>query len=254
MKEKVPLFITVLFLVGCYIPSTPKEPQRERELIEFTGIVENDISNFLLDTVAVAYVMDGLEENPRLRELSEKFKKGIQENQEWYWNQLKNISEGEPVPYDPKIGMPKEEYEELSRLRRNIKAVATRTEFLQIFRKDTLITFKGTGNIQALDKIEIDLKNNVIRYKDYRLIFDGVTTVNDTTNVYKSKWMGYRWIFEYPTDVEISDIPGIYNLELKQVQFTIGQMEKRGSIYLLLKERVMREGEMIEDLNLPILF
>lgn len=75
--------------------------------------------------------------------------------------------------------------------------------------------------------------------------------IEDDDNGFNSRWKGFNWTYEYPNNIDFTDLN---NLTVTQVKFTIGQLEKNGKIYMQIKERLITNGIKGDDIQLPILF
>ncbi|MGS2765133.1 hypothetical protein [Sinomicrobium sp. M5D2P9] len=228
--------------------------QKEKALAIFTGNVKTDINRYFTDTIVVADIMDGIEQSPRQVELTAKFQHAIRENYEWFVTYMKTVPAGEPMPYHSNMGISKDEYDEFQGFMQNARLTSTGRENLEILKKDTLISFKGSGKLQPYNEIRIDLKNNKVLYKDYVLPFGKEVIIESEDNGFGNRWKGYTWTYEYPDGMNNADFTNLENLNIKQLKFTIGQMENDGRILLELKERIVKNGIKTKDIGIPILF
>ncbi|WP_298519470.1 hypothetical protein [uncultured Kordia sp.] len=248
MKKTLLLFIPLLLYVSL------GKAQEKRTLLEFSGDVQADITRLLSNASYEVDIMDGIKSQSRQTELTFKLQQEIMKNYEWFTEYMKTVPKGQPMPYHPKLGLTKEEYEEFLKLVKNVEVMSTDTETLIITKLDSLVTFKGKGKLKPLDDVKLDLKNNKIMYKDYVLPFAKELIIKDANNGFKSKWRGYNWTYEYPSDPENLDISNLQNINITIVEFTVGQLENGGRIYIKLEERVVKNGVKIKDTKIPILF
>ncbi|MFC3197913.1 hypothetical protein ACFOET_09840 [Parapedobacter deserti] len=86
-----------------------------------------------------------------------------------------------------------------------------------------------------LDKVQINLKQNVVIIGEAELNYVGVKKViiNDR---FDNKWQGYRWSFEGE----------------KRYEFTLGRVESSGQTFMRIQ--INRIGNNISLLDLPLLF
>ncbi len=248
MKKTILIFlITTLF-------SSSANSQTDNKENKITGDIKNDLTNLLSHQKTTADIMDGVKISPRLNEISVKFQNAIRENYEWFQEYMKTAKKGEALKYHPNFGVTEEEYNDFLTLYKNIEIVSTGKEEIQIIRKDSLITFKGANRLTIYNNVTIDLKNNQVLFKDYVLPFSDKINVDDTNNGLKSKWKGYNWIYKFPPSLEETEILDIENLNMTEVKFTIGVLERNGKVFMEIKERKMTNGVKIIDNEMPIMF
>jgi hypothetical protein len=90
---------------------------------------------------------------PRMVELSQKLQAAVRQNEAWYQQHLRTRRPGEPLPYDARLGLTREEYDEFLRL---------------------------AGSLELRKVAEVSL---VVRATGARLVFDGGTEMPELTGV-----------------------------------------------------------------------
>ncbi len=248
MKQAYYLITLLIFLTGCGNSQTTSSKTK------LTRNIQADLKILLPNSKVKADIMDGVLQNPRQVELTNKLQAAIRDNYEWFLEYMKTVPEGESMPYDAKLGLTKEEYTDLMGFMKNIEVVSTGKEEITIETNNDFIRFKSTNKLSSFDSLIIDLKNNIVTFGEYKMTF--VDTINITTNKngLKSKWTGYSWKFEDPNNLDIGDFKDLSTLKMKQYKFTIGRLEKNGKTYMSLKGREVENGVKIIDFELPVQF
>jgi len=244
----------LLFIILSLLITNCGNSQNKRKLIIYTGNVNKDIGKYFPEGIVNVDIMDGVKQSERQIELMNKLKNSIRKNYDWFLEYIKTTPKDNKMPYHPNLGLTKKEYDELSKWIEKIEIISTGQEKLKIIKTDTTITFFGKGKLKHFNSIKIDLKRNIIIYKNYKLMFNDKIIVDDANNGFKSRWKGYSWEYSFPKNVENLDFNNLENISIGQVKFTIGQLEKEKRIYIEFKERIVRNGIKIKDIQIPILF
>ena len=248
MKQTYYILTLLIFLTSCG-NSQPTNSQ-----IKLTGNIQSDLKTLLPKSKVKADIMDGVLQNPRQTELTKKFQTAIKENYDWFLEYMKTVPEGEPMPYNAKLGLTKEEYKELMDFMNNVEVVSTGKEDIAIEIKDDFIRFKSHNKLADLDSLIIDLKNNIVTFGQYKMTFADTLNITTDKNGLKSKWTGYSWKFEDPKNLDISDLKDLSTLKMIQYKFTIGRLEKNGKTYMSLKGREIEDGAKTVEFELPVQF
>lgn len=248
MKQTCYLLTFLIFLASCGNSQTTNSQKK------LTGSIQTDLKTQLPNTNVNADIMDGVLQNPKQVQLTKKFQSAIKENYDWFLEYMKTVPEGEPMPYDEKLGLTKGEYPELMEYMDNVEIVSTGKEDITIEIKNDLIRFKSHNKLADLDSLIIDLKSNIVIFGQYRMTFADTLNITTDKNGLKSKWTGYSWKFEDPKDLDISDLKDLITLKMIQYKFTIGRLEKNGKTYMSLKGREVEDGAKTVDFELPVQF
>ncbi len=248
MKQNYYIFILLLFLTSCgsFQPANSQN--------KLTGNIQSDLRTLLPNSKVSADIMDGVLQNPRQVELTKKFQYAIKENYDWFLEYMKTVTEGEPIPYNAKLGLTKDEYKELMDFMNNIEVVSTGKEDIVIEIKDDFIRFKSHNKLADFDSLIIDLKSNTVSFGQYKMTFADTLNITTDKNGLKSKWTGYSWKFEDPKNLDIEDLKDLNSLKMIQYKFTIGRLEKNGKTYMSLKGREIEDGAKTVDFELPVQF
>lgn len=242
------LILFMVFFSGCMQAQTTISDQK------LTGDIKKDLISLLPIGTVKADIIDGVQQNPRQIELTKKLQSSITQNYEWFVDYMKAVPPGEKMPYHVKLGLTKEEYDELMDLMDNIEMVSTGTENIAVQIKNDIIYFKSQNKLSKLDSLTIDLKNNMVSFGQIKIPFADKLNITSDKNALKSKWMGYSWILEEPKDLDINAMKDLSNLKMRQYKLTIGRLEKNGKTYMSLKGREIENGVKTVDFELPVQF
>lgn len=248
MKQTFFILTLLIFLTNCGNSQTTNSQEN------LTGNIQSDLKALLPNKNVQADIMDNVLQNPRQVELTKKFQSAITENYEWFLEYMKTVPNGEPMPFNEKLGLTKEEYKELRALMDNVEVVSTGKEDIFIEIKDDLIRFKSHNKLAKLDSLTIDLKNNTVNYGQYKMLLADTINVTTDKNALKSKWKGYSWKFEIPKNLDMADFKNLNTLNVIQYKFTIGRIEKNGKTYMSLKGIEFEDGIKSVDFELPVQF
>lgn len=248
IKRIIHLIVLTIFLTSC------SNSQTSKNTTQLTGDIGTDLKTLIPTGKHTADIMDGVQQNPRQATLTKKFQDGIKNNYEWFTEYMKTVPEGEPMPYHTKLGMTKEEYEELMGYLNNIEIVSTGKENIEVEIKNDTIYFKSIGKLAGFDSLKIDLKGNTVLFGQYKMQFSDTSNITNDKNGLQSKWKGYNWKFEEPTDFSLDNLKDLSTFNMKLYKVTIGRLEKNGKTYMSLKGQEVEKGEKIIEFELPIIF
>ncbi|MBO9595473.1 MAG: hypothetical protein J7599_21400 [Niabella sp.] len=219
MKQLYYLLASLVFLTSC-------GNAQPGNLQKLTGNIPSDLKALLPNRTVKADIMDGVVQSSRQVALAKKLQSAIKANYDWFLEYMKSVPEGAPMPYDQKLGLTKEEYEELIGFMDNMEVVSTGKEDMAIVVKNDSIRFQSHNKLAGLDSLIIDLKNNMVTFGKYKLAFSDTLNITTDKNALKSKWKGYSWVFEDPKEPDVNAFKDLDNLKMKQYKFTIGRLEK----------------------------
>lgn len=246
MKQIVTVIVLAALLASC------SQPQKKLHIL--TGDIGTDIVNLLPAGEHIADVMDGVKGHPRLAQLTAKFQEGIKNNYEWYIEYMKTIPEGEPMPFHSNLGITKAEYEEMVEYLNSVEIASSGKEKIRIeLNKDT-IYFKANGKLSYYNSLKIDIRNNLVFFDEYKMLFSDTSNITDDKNGLRSRWKGYTWKFEEPMGITLDDLKDLENLKMKEYSITIGRLEKNGKTFIQLKGREVEDGVKNVEFELPVIF
>lgn len=239
-------------LITSYTISGQSQPANTP--IDLSKDLPSNLKILLPEKELIAELMGGIKYGDRLLELTEKFQVSIRKNYDWYLNHVKNTAPGQPVAYDKKLGLTKEEYMEFLELSKDIEVVSTGNEKVTIRLQEENFSFQSQNQLAFINDLRIDVKNNTVSFKEYKLPFTDTVSITSAKNGFRSKWKGYKWRLEEPSDLGNLSIKDIKTLNARAYTLTIGQLEKNGKSILILKVREVEQGERKTDYEKIIIF
>lgn len=249
MKRFYILLTILISLTSC---GNSQTQQRQQAI---TGDIKNDLNNLLPEGKITTDVMDVVKQNKRQEELTKKFQEGIQNNYEWFVDFMKTVPDGQPMPYNSKLGLTEDEYKELQGYLNDIELISSGKYAVTIKSKNNIIAFETNDEkLKLLEYVKIDLIKNVITIGEYELTFSDTVNVTDDKNGLKSKWKGYTWKLEEPKDLDLNALKDLQTLKVKQYKCTIGQLEKNGKTFMSIKGQEIENGERQVSFELPLIF
>ncbi|MCX6894355.1 MAG: hypothetical protein NTZ16_02365 [Verrucomicrobia bacterium] len=180
----------------------------------------------------------------RFLELGEKLQNAFATNKDWLLDYIKkNAKEGEPLPYSPKFGLTKKEYEEYLSLgeKRTLGKIGSGT--LLVKTNLSGFEFDGGSELIALTGIKINLKELTIVTPF--AILKNPTREGSSGGPALGAYSGYQWNFEQG-DLEKGDVT--------VASFLIGKRKESGRFFIYYKGGVMQANNSISDVRVVIYY
>jgi hypothetical protein len=148
MLSAIAVHIALFFL--CFVARSFAIDSNTVALFKLVDVLPSDESEIELMTIRF---------NDRANELANKLQTAATTNQDWFLKHVKQAKPGEPLEYDTRLGLTKEEYAEYLREAENRHIASTGTRFPCVFRRkgDVLSLDIGETN-SPLQKIRLNLK------------------------------------------------------------------------------------------------
>ena len=242
--------VLLLFVVACgQGQNGNKSDKKDKSLL--TLLKEGDHK---------ADVMDKVTMPPRTQELMAKFQAAIKKNPDWFLEVQKKVKEtGQPLPYDERIGMTEEEYADFLDLMQNnngMEMTKSSTETVSIKHSEGKIVFKGTGTLDILNDVSIDLSGQLANIGQFKLEQIDSVNVTDDKNALKSKWTGVAWRFETSNKntEDLKTTEDYQDLNMKIYKVTLGQLERTKKLYMQIQKSEIANGQKTLDIKLPFIF
>ncbi len=248
MKQIYILILGVLFLTNCSNSQTNK---KETTLSGNMAIVLNDL---LPKGKTSVDVLDSIKQNARQLALTQKLQLSVQQNQQWYFEYIKTIQKGMPLPYHKNLGLTKEEYDELFSYADQMELISSGKNDITIIKNENTIQFKAEGKLELLNAIRIDLNKNIVMIGENELTFSDSINIDNNNNAFKSKWKGYNWSLEDPKEEDLKNTTDFKSLKLKLYKFTIGRLENNGKTVMRIKGQEIEGGVKKISFEIPIIF
>lgn len=174
--------------------------------------------------------------------LLNKFQKAAQEDPEWWFSYIKKGKEGESLSYHPKLGLTKEEFNELQKRETEKKLKKAGEAILTVKSHDgNTYYFNGDNSIAEIAGIEIDVKKNVVRTPFGTTTTHSRIIANADGKQLPSPWNGIQWKLEEGNiDGELKDITVV------QVKFALGKLVGSDRGILIYNASRVELGVMVE--------
>jgi hypothetical protein len=99
---------------------------------------------------------------PRYLEIFKKMQMAIAKDREWFLSFVKSAAPGEPLPYDPRFGITKDEFDEMRKLGKRARLIKVKTVKLHVVKEGRVIAFDGGKDLPELTGVKLDLAANVV--------------------------------------------------------------------------------------------
>jgi hypothetical protein len=203
------VFSMILF-VGCNSTCTSGNTKASKESWH---------SYFPSDHARSAKVME-LSASPELESVGRKIQKAMTENPEWFMSFMSKTPKGQPMPYDEKLGVTKEEYKLLLENKLQLKQVATiDINFKQIDEERIKIVAPSESPLNGLV-----ISADQVVTPHAILTRDGVIN-NTDENSATGPWSGLRWHF-FDDDNHEAQGKALDETKLKSIQFSAGKLKR----------------------------
>ena len=225
-----------------------------------TGKVSTSLKQLLPSGVARVAVMDSIVMNPRLAVLMQKFRQGIQANPQYMIDMQKQAAAkgAGPLPYDKRVGMSESEYREFQTLmeKRDMKAAPSYVGELTTIHKDGTIHFSGTGRLNMLNEVWIDLVKNEVHFSEYTLPYTKDIAVTDAKNGFDSSWTSYEWELTKPAGETFDELSleKLRSMNMLMLQLHVGKLDKTGKTFIKLQARRIDKGVKKYSVDTPLFF
>jgi hypothetical protein len=160
--------------------------------------------------------------------LTKKLQEAAAKDPDWWQAHVKKAKPGEPLPYDPKMGLTKEEYKEYLDLGNTLGLTKLKTVMVRVKQDGTRVTLTFGDGLPGLKEAVINLKDDTV-VTPY-----GVATSRSVIKASPGQkatgpWDGIQWNLE---DVNLATAKGTI------VKFAIGRLKdtERGIIYYDVKQ------------------
>lgn len=246
MRNKI---FTILFAIICLLTNNCS-----CQTNKIADSMQKDINRLLPTGEVMVDIMDSINQNLRQQELMQKFQTAVQQNYDWFVDYMKTVPAGQPMPYHKNLGLTESEYDEMQSHLNDIELSSSGKEKIIIQKDNNVIEFKANGKLQLLNYLKIDLNKNIVIFLNNQLPFTDTANITTETNALKSKWKGYNWRMEEPTDLDFENIKNLQTVDIKQYKFTLGQLEKNNKTWLYLKGREFNNGEYQVNFEISVVF
>lgn len=231
MKNK---WMAVLFagmlLAACNGEEADKEKEKEAPAAETsaenetTTVDEDNPSSVFKEGTYKADVMAvGLppDMNLKLNAISTVMQAALQENQEWYMETLAGLGEGEPLPYDEKLGITKEQYDLLLSADEHMTLGKVGASDVKITKTDEGLKIEIPSS-KLMKELTINADGTAIQSDVGELPYNTKIVASENQKV-TGKWNGHAFVKEEQNPTKI-------------VEFSFGKLEENGKTIIYMNK------------------
>lgn len=179
----------------------------------------------------------------RAMELTQKFQTAIATNRDWFLEHVKQAKPGEPLEYDSRLGLTKEEWAEYLRESEDHHLASTGTKFPCVFRQKTDILSLDFGETNSpLQKIRLNIKTGEL-FASVGRIGTPTWRSSDDPNIPIGAYDACSWHYE-------TGDPNSFTVRI--VKLDIYRLKSSGKVLWRLKDSEMVRKQMKQ--NFEVLF
>ena len=218
------------------------------------------IKQRLPSRVAQVTIMDSIVMDPRLQTLLTKFQQGLKANPQYMLDMQKRAATQGPgaIPYDKRLGMSAPELQELQALmaKREMRVAPSYAGAVTVSEKEGVMRFAGTGRLNLLNEVWIDLAKNEVHFLGHPLPYLKEVTVAGAKNAFGSAWTAYEWELAEPASdtLEGLTLAKLKTLDMLLLQVQVGQLAQTGKTFLKLKGTRVDKGIKKFSFDMPLFF
>lgn len=189
----------------------------------------------LLPTGRVAVEVMEMWSPPQLVELTQKLQRAIAADPAWWQEHLRKAAPGQPVAYDPRLGLTQDEYRAFIQLADSSRMRPARVDTVVIAATATGWRFDESSSIAAVRGIEIDTIARVVRTTAFGVLAAASPIVAKPTQKVTGAWGGPRWHVEEVDPVTVTGT---------SAHFAVGRHES-GHTILYLDAKRASKGQLV---------
>jgi hypothetical protein len=179
----------------------------------------------------------------RFQELNKKIQMALTTNKEWFLSYIKqNAKSGEPLPYDERMGMTKDEYAEFLSLGDKREMRKFGSAELTIRTNADTFQFNCRRDL-PLDGVKINLRDMSIT-TPFAVITNPAPDTSEGGGVI-GPFSGYQWKFE-KDDQTFNNVT--------TASFLIGQAKKSGRNFIYYKGGIMKSNNAVTNVTVLIFY
>jgi hypothetical protein len=181
---------------------------------------------------------------PRMNELSQRLRNAARADPAWFQEHVRSAAPGEPLPYDPKLGLTEGEYREFLRLSDSVQMRPVRTETLVIEPIAAGWRFGAATTVSALRGLEIDTVANQVRSSFGNLQIASPITASRAQRA-TGRWAGPRWTLEAVDSLTRTGT---------RAAFAVGKHESTGRTVIYFNAQRVASGQLTTQESLFLRF
>jgi hypothetical protein len=169
----------------------------------------------------------------------------MKKNQEWFLNAAKQAPEGQPIPYDERMGISREDYDEFLKLgKQGTLKEAAALKFDIIDNPDGSHSLDAGPGLPMLKGLKFDAKREVIETPYGTLEGPREVTISGTGGAL-GPWKGIAYKFTESLDKTGSG---------KSLSLTLGRQTETGRRFLIYKAMVAENGVHTASFEVVIIY
>jgi hypothetical protein len=181
---------------------------------------------------------------PRMNELRQRLRNAAQADPAWFQEHVRRAPPGQPLPYDPKLGLTEAEYKEFLRLADSVQMRAVRTETLVIEPIAAGWRFGPATTLSALRGLEIDTVANQV-HSSFGNLAAASPIVPSPAQQATGRWGGPRWALEAVDSLTRTGT---------RAAFAVGKHESTGRTVIYFNAQRVASGQLTSQESLFLRF
>ncbi len=173
---------------------------------------------------------------PRFTELATRIQAAARANMEWWTAHVRATPEGQPLAYDPRMGVSEAEYKEMLSLAEALVVQRGSTGTLRVATIPNGWRLDGGTAFPEVNGVEIDTIARMVRTKFGELRDFNLVEANDDQRA-TGRWTGPQWKL---TDVDEATGTGV------AASFVLGKLEANSRTLLYFDAKRARNGQITE--------
>ncbi|MBW3572925.1 MAG: hypothetical protein KY467_17650 [Gemmatimonadetes bacterium] len=173
--------------------------------------------------------------SPRMTELSQKLQAAIQQNAAWFQQHVRSATPGEPLPYDTRLGLTREEYDEFLRLAGSMELKKVAEAPLVVRGQGERLVFDGGTGMPDLTGVAIDLAADQL-VMPLGTVTGSREVHSDGAGAAMGPWHGRTWSLE-----EMSED----GRDGRVVSLSVGRLRESGRGVIHTQMRQVQDGRQI---------
>ncbi|HET6701982.1 MAG TPA: hypothetical protein VFH14_09270 [Gemmatimonadaceae bacterium] len=173
---------------------------------------------------------------PRFTELVTRLQQAARANQEWWTAHVRSAPEGQPLPYDARMGVSEAEYREMLQLADSVVMQRAEAGAIRVSSLPHGWRLDGGTAFAELNGIDIDTVARVVRTPFGELREFNIVEANDDQRA-TGRWTGPQWKL---TQVDEATGDGV------AASFVLGKLEANNRTLLYFDAKRARNGQIAE--------